>query len=705
MKEQKADKDIFPKGPLKILYFDDSEQDLEIMQRHLRCEKKINLVCVRTFDEFSEQLSNARYNCLILDYRVPGVNIFDIVYKLFEEDSRRPIIIVSGVLDKKLSASFQDFPFLKFISKDNLNREILQKVIIELVHAAQVKKEKNAQEGGVLGFEKKILKQEFYVDVIENMDEGLVTVDAQGAVIFVNNALLNMLKYENKDILGQEVCMLIPENQCSYFAVQLKDVLKEKKKLTFELECMCKDKTIVPVLIHGVQMRNENNEVIGAFFTMTDLSEIKYKEIQLVETNNMLKRQSRIDGLTGLLNHSSLHECLSLEFIRAKGEGKTLVLIMVDIDYFKIINNNLGHNFGDFVLKKLGEIIQNEISDKDVLGRHEADEFTIALVDTDYDKGLFVANRLRKIIAEMLFQHNDLSSRLTVSIGIAEAKKDEASSAQELLSFADRAVCQAKTKGRNIVVSYSELINKSPYNVLEQQKDQINVIEEQLVTLADSSKKSYMESAKALIAALEAKDPYTKAHSVNVATYSSQIAAELGLSSEQIELISDAAQLHDIGKIGIPENILLKPDRLTAEEYEVVKKHPLISIQILKKIKYMESELPIIQCHHERPDGKGYPAGLLSDDIPLGAQIIAVADSYDAMISLRPYRDALGITDAVKELTDNSGTQFNPEVVVAFLKVLLKDTAEGEKEYISGCIEALRKKFNISDSAVFKKTL
>ncbi len=695
MEKQKVDQDIFPKGPLKILYFDDNEQDLEIMQRYLRSEKKINLVCVRTFDQFSEQLSKARYNCLILDYRIPGVNIFDAVYKLFDEDPKRPIIVVSGVLDKKLSTAFQNFPFLRFITKDNLNRELLEKVIIELVHAAQIRKKNAPQEGGALGYEKKFLKQQFYIDVIETMDEGLVTVDAQGAIIFVNNTILRLLKYRNQDLLGQNVCMLVPENQINCFSLYLKDIFGSKEKMTFELECQGKDKTIVPVLVHSVQMRNENNEIIGAFFTMTDLSEIKYKEIQLMETNIMLKKQSRIDGLTGLLNHRSLHECLDLEFMRAKGEGKTLVLIMVDIDYFKIINNNLGHNFGDFILKKIGQIIQDEISPRDVLGRHEADEFTIALVDNDYKKGILLANILRQRVAEELFQDGDLSGRVTISVGVASSREDEAQTAQELLSFCDKAVSQAKTKGRNTVVAYNEITKKNTDSILESQRDQIHDIEKQLVTLADSSKKLYMESAKALIAALEAKDPYTKAHSVNVAAYASQIAKELGLSAEQVELISDAAQLHDIGKIGIPENILLKHGRLAPEEYEVVKQHPLVSIQILKRIKYMESELPIIQCHHERPDGKGYPAGLLLGDIPLGAQIIAVADSYDAMISLRPYRDALRSEDAIKELTENSGTQFNPEIVLAFLKVLLRDAAEEKRAFISSCIETLKGKFNI----------
>ncbi|MBU1045398.1 MAG: diguanylate cyclase [Candidatus Omnitrophica bacterium] len=695
MEELKLNGEIFPKGLLKLMYLDDNEQDLEIMRRCLRNEKKIVLECVRTIDQFNAQMEKARYNCLIMDYRIPDTNIFDMVFKLFEAQPRRPIIIVSGVLDKKLSTAFQDFPFLRFIPKEKLNRELLEKVIIELVHAAQIKKEDSAQEGGALGYENKFLKQEFYIDVIETMDEGLVTVDSLGAIIFVNNTLLSLLNYRHQDLLGQNVCMLIAGNQIKYFSAQLESILCSKKKITFELACQRKDKTTLPVLLNGVQMHNQNNEIIGAFFTMTDMSEIKYKELQLRETNSMLEKQASTDGLTGLLNHRSLHECLELEFARAKGENKPLLLMMIDLDYFKIINHSLGHNFGDFMLKKIGQIIQEEIHPQDILGRHEADEFTILLVDSNYAKGMLVANSLRQKIAEYIFQQDSLSGRVTISIGLASSVRDKPRSAQELLNFGDRAVSQAKAKGRNTVVAYNEVADKDLDNILEKQIDQINIIEEQLVTLADSSKKLYMESARALIAALEAKDPYTKAHSVDVANFASQIATELGLSAEQIDLISDAAQLHDIGKIGIPESILLKPSSLTAEEYEVVKRHPLISIQILKRIKYMESELPIIQCHHERPDGKGYPAGLLLGDIPLGAQIIAVADSYDAMISLRPYRNALSVEDAVKELIKNSGTQFNSKVVLAFLKVILRNTADNNKDWLNGSIDNFRQKFKL----------
>lgn len=697
MENNTENNNIFPHGSLKIIYLDTEEQDLAVIQQLLLHENRMQLVCVSKVEEFRQKLDKEKFNCIILAYQIPGVNIFEMVYELVETSPQRPIIIVSKVLDSKLTASFQQFPFLKFVSKEYISREVLEKVIIELIHASQVKMEKSSQQGGILGFENKLLKQEFYVDVIDTMDEGLVTIDMDGVILFVNNTVLRMLGYTRKDMLGYNVSKIVPENQKEYFCSQFKSVLAGKPKLSFELELKGKNEMIVPVLIHNVQMRNEKDEIIGSFFTFADLSDIKYKEARLMETNIMLERQSRLDNLTELLNYRSLRECIDLEFIKARAENKTLIIIVVDIDYFKILNNNSGHNFGDFVLKKIGEIIKEEITENDIIGRHQADQFTVVLINSDYEKASDVAERLRKRVAEHLFQDKENSSRVTISVGIASLKDDGAKSVQELLNFSDLAIRQAKIKGRNTVVAYIDLKGKMESELLQREEDKISVIEKQLVNLADSSKKSYMEAAKALIAALEAKDPYTKAHSLNVATFATMIAEELGLSEQQIELISDAAQLHDIGKIGIPENILLKNGRLTKEEYEVVKQHPLISIQILKRIKYMESELPIIQCHHERPDGKGYPAGLLLIDIPLGAQIISVADSYDAMISLRPYRGALKVSEAVNELKNNAGSQFNPEVVIAFLNALIKKTKAEEKDHISKCIEELKTKFNLGN--------
>lgn len=184
---------------------------------------------------------------------------------------------------------------------------------------------------------------------------------------------------------------------------------------------------------------------------------------------------------------------------------------------------------------------------------------------------------------------------------------------------------------------------------------------------------SYFDTVRALIMALEARDEYTKGHSLRVMEYSEKIAKSLGLDEQMVKTIKDAAILHDIGKIGIRDDVLLKPGRLNDEEFAEIKRHPEISGAIVKSISTLQEVGLIAKQHHERYDGKGYPNGLKEKDIHICARIMAVADSYDAMTSHRPYRQALKRDDVLKELRRNSGTQFDPICVDAFFRCLSEE--------------------------------
>ena len=182
---------------------------------------------------------------------------------------------------------------------------------------------------------------------------------------------------------------------------------------------------------------------------------------------------------------------------------------------------------------------------------------------------------------------------------------------------------------------------------------------------------SYFEIAKALAQAIEAKDPYTHGHSARVVEYTVLIAQKLDLQEEEKELLKYAAMLHDIGKIGVRGIVLNNPKGLTGEEYDEIKKHPLVGESIIKPIELLQPIRPLIRHHHEWYNGKGYPDGLSGENIPLGARILAVADAYDAMKSDRPYRKALTDETVIRELKRGSGTQFDPEIVEIFLETLI----------------------------------
>jgi putative nucleotidyltransferase with HDIG domain len=202
-----------------------------------------------------------------------------------------------------------------------------------------------------------------------------------------------------------------------------------------------------------------------------------------------------------------------------------------------------------------------------------------------------------------------------------------------------------------------DVVNKLRANneKLERQGDEISILnEELLLSLAKS---------------IDLRDPYTMGHSQQVTNYAVMIAKELDLSQDLIDMIRKGSLLHDIGKLGVPDSILLKPDRLTDDEYKVIKTHPLLGAQILESSRNLRDLIPLVRHHHERFDGKGYPDGLVGHAIPLEARILALADSIEAMASDRPYRRGLTLDEIIEEIKRVSGEQFDPRMVKVFLKL------------------------------------
>jgi putative nucleotidyltransferase with HDIG domain len=182
--------------------------------------------------------------------------------------------------------------------------------------------------------------------------------------------------------------------------------------------------------------------------------------------------------------------------------------------------------------------------------------------------------------------------------------------------------------------------------------------------------RAIFQSLLGLANALEAKDPYTRGHSTRVAALSRDLALRMGLHHEAAEIISQAALLHDLGKIGVPEGILRKPGPLSGEEWEIMRRHPLTGAQIVAPLEFFDEGAIIVRHHHERLDGSGYPDGLAGDGIPLGARIVAVADVYDALTSARPYRDALPHADAAAALRREAGRTLDDDLVTLLVDVL-----------------------------------
>jgi len=181
-------------------------------------------------------------------------------------------------------------------------------------------------------------------------------------------------------------------------------------------------------------------------------------------------------------------------------------------------------------------------------------------------------------------------------------------------------------------------------------------------------KKAHLDSVKVLAEAIDAKDPYTRGHSDRVKRMSLKIATSLGFTEERMEILEYGALLHDIGKIGIKDEILQKPGALSSEEYQTIQEHPLIGVKIVEGVEFFKDKIPMIRNHHEHYDGRGYPDGLVGEAIPLEARIIAVPDAFDAMASLRPHRNAMPLKDILLEMEEYKGKQFDPKMLGIFLK-------------------------------------
>jgi response regulator RpfG family c-di-GMP phosphodiesterase len=250
--------------------------------------------------------------------------------------------------------------------------------------------------------------------------------------------------------------------------------------------------------------------------------------------------------------------------------------------------------------------------------------------------------------------------------------------------------CDYITKPFNFDVLLITIENALRKKDLERQLDDYRMnLEAKVKEQTDIINSMYVRSIDAMIKALEAKDFYTRGHSQRVTLYSMAIAEELGMKGQELEDLYRASVLHDLGKIGVREAILNKPGKLSEEEFVEIVRHPETAVRILEPIPFFRPLLPAILHHHERFDGKGYPSHLAGASIPLASRIMTIADTFDAMTSTRAYRKALPIADAIAEIRRCSGTQFDPDIVPAFLACQSKIVIPGDVSLPEGFEEAI----------------
>ncbi|HEX4115567.1 MAG TPA: diguanylate cyclase [Solirubrobacteraceae bacterium] len=373
---------------------------------------------------------------------------------------------------------------------------------------------------------------------------------------------------------------------------------------------------------------------------------------------------ARTDPLTSLANRRGFRELLDLELERARRGETEMTVLVGDLDRFKEVNDRSGHQVGDAALQRVARLLDGGKRQIDSAARVGGEEFALILPGSGADGAFVLAERLRGALAEEFAED---SVAITISFGLA-TYPEHGETAASLLRAADEALYAAKDSGRNRTVRHSPLLRE-----LVQVSGGARDIEGErflavMLDLAEAVDLRFSGSAR---------------HSETVGRYAEMMARELGLSDRHVSRVRLAGMLHDIGKIGVPDEILRKPGRLTEEELLVIRRHPELGVQILEHPSLADVRT-WVGAHHERPDGLGYPLGISGDEVPLEARIVAVADAYEAMTSDRSYRDSIGHSNAQAELRRCAGSQFDLRVVEAFLATLERESQRAQASLAAG---------------------
>jgi diguanylate cyclase (GGDEF)-like protein/putative nucleotidyltransferase with HDIG domain len=374
------------------------------------------------------------------------------------------------------------------------------------------------------------------------------------------------------------------------------------------------------------------------------------------------------DDLTGLVSHRYVLGKLPHMHTECCKKNIPLSLCLIDIDGFRKINDRRGLSVGDLLLIEVGRRLCQVVRSNDIVSRYGADEFLLVLPGADQESSKLLCERIRNAFIAEYPKIADETVKLALCTGIVEIDSDECINSIEFLERATEAMHHAKLQGPGSVVVWrrqlaeetTALVDLGDPNNTSPDVESINIMMWRFRQLNRRLNNVTMESLRLLIAAVEARDPYTKHHSVRVASFARYLAGELNLPEGQVRTIYSAALLHDIGKIGVPDAVLTKPGKLTEQEFQLIKQHPVIAVNILEQAQFFISELSMVKHHHEWFNGKGYPDGVAGQDIPLGSRIIQIADSTEAMLAKRSYKDSYDLDHTVHQLREGAGKQFDP---------------------------------------------
>ncbi|RKY32346.1 MAG: hypothetical protein DRP74_02865 [Candidatus Omnitrophota bacterium] len=583
----------------------------------------------------------------------------------------------------RLQRGISEMHEFEFIRKDG-------KHIFTILNTSAIKDEKGNYSGVIASVmdisERKRAEQELreseerFRTLFDSATDGILVVDIGSRKFYLGNQMIcRMLGFSQQEIKNLKVEDIHPAEQMKYLLGQFEKIVRGELTLIRDIPVKRKNKSIFYADISASSIIIAGKKCLMGIFR--DITERKLAEKKLEALNKVLflsnerfKQLALRDSHTGLYSHRYLNEAIEREFHRSKRYGIPLSVIMLDIDYFKSINDVYGHRFGDIVLKQLARQLKKMVRKEDFVLRFGGEEFILICPSINRPKAMILAQRLSDAIGIYSFGNKRQIVKLKISLAVVSYPEDKANKGMELVDIADKILNKAKIDGGDKVYSSIDMQQERVdyAQATEEESRDTLLLKEKIEKLTKRSNQSLIEAVFAFAKTLELKDHYTGEHVEQTVQYALEISRVLGLSKEEIERIKQAAILHDLGKIGVSEKILLKKTKLTKKEFEEIKKHPQIAADIIRPIQFLHSIIPFILYHHERWDGKGYPQGLAGEEIPVGARIVAMADIFQALTSNRPYRKAFSKKQALDIIRNGSGTQFDPKIVGVFLGILKK---------------------------------
>ncbi|NLM45523.1 MAG: diguanylate cyclase [Firmicutes bacterium] len=445
----------------------------------------------------------------------------------------------------------------------------------------------------------------------------ILTLDTENRVLSWNKAAERMFGWEEKEVLGL-LNPTVPDAKALEYRSYLKKAANGELDKAIETELQKKDGSILAASLSLSPTRNSSGEISGYVALISDITEQKRREKQL-------QYMSLYDALTGIYNRAYFeHEMRRL----ANSRLNSLGIIICDLDGLKLYNDSLGHAVGDELLKAAAQVIKSCFRESDVVARIGGDEFAVLLPNADRQAMEAACERIRLALQEYNKKHEQYY--LSVSVGYAVSTGEK--------------------------INVDDLFREADNNMYREKARRSSAVRETTIQI--------------LLRALAARQ-YTNGQSAErMEEMVAGLAMKSGITGEHLNDIRLFAKFHDIGYVGVPEKIFFKKEPLTSKEIEIIRRHPEIGHRIALSAPDLVHLADWILKHHEWWNGRGYPLGLKGSDIPLECRILAIVDAYDALTNDRPYRKAKSKEEALSELKNAAGIQFDPELVKIFIDLV-----------------------------------